>query len=507
MKALSNNVVRPLVSFQNVTLRACGRDCLRVLNWIVRPGECWAVLGENGSGKSVLLDAVRGLVPVSRGEIAYGLGPGDAMAGDYPERAIAHVSVAEHRALVSEVLDYHQARWSPVEERERVLVRDLLGGTRRERQAISRLFGIEALQARELGTLSNGEMRKALIARALLTRPQLLLLDDPFAGLDTEARRRLRTLLSRLVRGGMTLVIATTRPEELPAATSHLIGVAKRRVIFQGARRTCAVRARELAVDTAAAPAAPAAAMHWRRAGRGHPVDEPLVELRNIHVTYGRARILQGVSWTIQPGENWVVCGPNGSGKTTLMSLILADHTQAYVNDIRLFGMRRGSGESIWEIKRHIGWAAPELQYHYDGEATCFEVVCSGLYDTIGLYRECSVREERQTRRWMRNLGVTRFADAPFAEMHDGTQRLVLLARALVKEPPLVILDEPCQGLDGAHRRVVLEMLRRIAAHPGVAVVYITHHPEEIPPEFAHELRLARGRVVRCGMRRSGAPE
>ncbi|MFH1566886.1 MAG: ATP-binding cassette domain-containing protein, partial [Gemmatimonadota bacterium] len=167
----------------------------------------------------------------------------------------------------------------------------------------------------------------------------------------------------------------------------------------------------------------------------------------------------------------------------------------------RLFGVPRGSGESIWEIKERLGWLAPELQFHYYGEVTCWEVVCSGLYDTVGLYRESSRREAAAVRRWMENLEVWDWAETPFGALSDGQQRLVLLARALVKEPPLLLFDEPCQGLDPAHRGRVLALIDQVARQPHTTVVYVTHHRDEIPASFDRELRLGRGRVLYRGPR------
>ena len=225
------------------------------------------------------------------------------------------------------------------------------------------------------------------------------------------------------------------------------------------------------------------------------------MEIAGASVTYDKTQVLRRVSWTVRSGQNWVLRGRNGSGKSTLISLITADNPQAYANDIRLFGRQRGSGESIWEIKEQIGWMAPELQFHYYGEVSCYEVVCSGLYDTVGLYRERSRREDRAVRQWMENLEVQAWADEPFGALSDGQQRLVLMARALVKEPPLVILDEPCQGLDPVHRQRVLAILDQVAREPHSTLIYVTHHRAEIPASFGHELRLHRGRAAYCGVR------
>ncbi len=501
----------PLVRFSDVTLRAGGVDVFENTCWTIGRGEQWAVVGPNGSGKSTLIRAILGEVPVSAGEIEYGLdsSPGAALREWFPDGAIAHISLEQHRAVMVAALSFYQARWSPVDEDEPVLVRDFLVGEAlhgvsraRFRRALS-FFDLAPLAGRKITTLSNGEMRKVLIARALLTRPRLLVLDDPFSGMDSAARGRLRQMLRTLMAEGQPVLLATTRPEEIPAGVTHALYVDRGRVVLQGKKRAVLADPRIGTLANSAAPVlVPEMRFYSRRGGRKETVSgAPLVEMRHVHVRYGSTHIINDVTWTVSTGERWVLCGPNGSGKSTLLSLILADNPQAYANDLRLFGIQRGSGESIWEIKRRIGWMGPELQYLYPGDATCFQVVCSGLYDTIGLYQDCSRRERRAVRCWLDNMGVSHLADTAFGSVSDSGQRLVLLARAMVKEPPLLVLDEPCQGLDRARRAAVLSLIDRIACTARGAVVYVTHHRDEIPESFTHELRLNAGRVTKRGRR------
>lgn len=495
----------PLVRFRDVTLRVPGRDLFPGTNWSVSRGEQWAVVGLTGSGKSTLLRAICGEVPACAGTIEYGLDGRSLQEGEFSEGDIEMVSVEEHRLLVATALDYHQARWSPVEERRTVTVRHLMGGRQRRRRwpEIASGLNIGTLIGRAIGSLSNGEMRKVLLARALLASPKLLILDDAFAGLDRQSRRQLRSILHRLMGEGARVLLATSRLDEIPGRTTHVLYLEAGRAVLQGRKRAVLANPR-IHPLRAVERARNLPRLQWRRPGRlrgRHDEGRPLVEITQARVTYGRVEVLRGITWTVRAGENWTLMGPNGSGKSTLISLITADNPQSYANDLRLFGIRRGSGESIWEIKEHIGWLSPELQYHYYGGVSCYEVVCSGLYDTVGLYREQSQREARAVRRWMRNLQVGAWADTPFAELSDGQQRLVLLARALVKEPPLLIFDEPCQGLDPVHRRRVLGFIDQVARQPHTTVVYVTHHSDEIPAVFGHELRLREGRATRCGRR------
>jgi molybdate transport system ATP-binding protein len=504
-KQRSTRIETPLLRVTDATLRVNGEDVFAGTHWTFHRGEHWAVVGANGSGKSTLLRALRGELPVCRGDIEYGFAEdGKApLDSEFPEDAIAFVSVERHRALVAAAMDFHQARWSPYEDRDPVTATDVLldqtvPPSRRALRETTALLGIEPLMRRRVETLSNGEMRKVLLAQALLAKPKLLVLDNPFAGLDQGSRRRLKKLLDHLMERGLPILLATQRIDELPSRITHVLWVEDQRVKLQGPKRTV-LRAPGIREEPTRVPTqALRADFHWRTARRGVPREnEPIVEMHRANVAYDGAPILRDVSWTVRHGENWVLRGPNGSGKSTLLSLVLADHPQAYANDIRLLGVPRGSGESIWDIKRRIGWLAPELQFHYSGEVTGFEVVCSGLYDSIGLYRDSSARETRAMRRWMRHVGIAALEGEPFGALSDGLQRLVLLARALVKEPPLLILDEPCQGLDAAHRHRVLDIIDGVARQPNVTVIYVTHHPDEIPASFTHELLLNHGRVTR----------
>jgi molybdate transport system ATP-binding protein len=228
----------------------------------------------------------------------------------------------------------------------------------------------------------------------------------------------------------------------------------------------------------------------------GPPV---LVQMSQVNVSYGGVRVLENVNWTVRRGEHWALLGANGAGKTTLLSLILGDHPQVYANDVRLFGRRRGSGESIWEIKARIGWVAPELQLYHPRGVTGLQVVCSGFYDSVGLYHRCTARQRQIARSWLAHLQLSSCGKAAFERLSEGEQRLVLLARALVKAPELLVLDEPCQGLDAGKRARVRHTIESVGRQSGTSVVYVTHNPDELPRIVTHRLTLDRGQVLYCG--------
>jgi len=224
-------------------------------------------------------------------------------------------------------------------------------------------------------------------------------------------------------------------------------------------------------------------------------IADTLVELKNVTVRYDKAVILDNVSWTVRQGESWALLGPNGAGKSTLLSLILGDNPQAYVNQVVVLGKRRGSGESIWHLKRRIGTVSPELHLHFNIAASCFEVVASGFYETVGLFEQPTRGQKQKVLQWLRRFKMGDLQNTPLFALSLGEQRMALLARALVKQPRLLILDEPCQGLDAAHRQLFLETLDGLLRQGAVTAVYVTHRADEIPKSIRRVLRLDKGRA------------
>jgi molybdate transport system ATP-binding protein len=201
--------------------------------------------------------------------------------------------------------------------------------------------------------------------------------------------------------------------------------------------------------------------------------------------------ILNKLTWSVKAGESWALLGPNGSGKTTLLSLIQGDNPQAYVNNIKVFGTPRG-GESVWHLKTRIGSVSPELQLHFDEAVPVLHAVLSGFSDTIGLFDIPKRQQVLKARRWLSRFALSQHSNSPLFSLSAGLQRMVLLARALVKDPPLLILDEPCQGLDAAHRNLIVEHVDALVRSGSVSVIYVTHRQEEIPRSIRRVLQLRR---------------
>ena len=510
----------PFLTLEDVTLRLCNRLCFQNTHWQFLNDQHWAVVGGNGAGKTILMRALCGQVPVVSGQIKHHFG------GARPHDRIAYVSFDDLSATLGSQNSFYQARWNRGVAEAKTAVSDYLSESSvkhinpyqvvdkpadnnhpadyvafaEQRQRVIDLLDIENLLHKELIQLSDGERRKTSIARALMLCPQLLILDNPLTGLDQRFKARLTQIIQGLIHSrlgdGMRVIVATPRQDEIPPSVTHVLLVEDCRIIAQGPRQTI------LASQAARAlmerdPLTRSKQLHQQPAPRHPPGPQVLVDMRGVNVSYGPTQILQEIDWTVRQGEHWALLGPNGAGKTTLLSLILGDHPQVYANDVRLFGQRRGSGESIWEIKRRIGWVAPELHLYYPRAVTGLQVVGSGFYDSVGLYRACSPVQHKQARRWMEQLGIGDRAQVPFAKLSEGEQRLVLLARALVKRPLLLILDEPCQGLDAHNRERVRQIVEAIGKTTDTSVIYVTHNADELPRIIGNVLRLDKGKIAR----------
>ena len=490
----------PLISLEALTLRLRGELVFRDTGWQIGTDQQWAILGHNGSGKSMLASAIMRRVPIANGQIRYYFDSPTSPRSHFHAGEIVIVAPESHRRLVRKS-GYHQARWDSIGSADSPVVADLLTVEGAPRDDAVGLLGIEHLLARKAIHLSSGESRKVLLAQAIMQAPKLLILDDPFGGLDIPSRETLGSAIDGLFADGrMRILLVTAREDEIPSGITHVLRVAAKQVVWQGPRPAA------LQADTEGRAPDAGSAIGERAAldvpvliPRAAPDGQLLVEMRDVGVSYGDVRILRGVDWMMRQGENWAILGPNGAGKTTLLSLIMADNPQSYANDIALFGRRRGSGESIWEVKEKIGWVSPELRVFYYPAATCLTVVCSGFFDSVGLYRKCSDDQADVALRWMRALGIAELADHRFGAVSVGEQRLVLLTRSLVKNPLLLVLDEPCQGLDADNRGLILELLDQLCQQLQVNMIFVTHHPDEMPRAITHLLKLEDGRVTEAG--------
>jgi molybdate transport system ATP-binding protein len=482
-----------LVCLRSASLRVRDRIILEGISWELRRGEHWAVVGPNGAGKSTLVRALTGEVAVVRGEIH----PPEPLR---LRQQAAFLSFETQRRLIAreERLDEHQYFSGRLDGGSRVedLIRLPRPGAKTRPWDIIERFQIAPLLERRIRELSSGEMRRFQIALALSASPRLLILDEPYEGLDPGYRAELSRIINELMDRERAVVLVTHRPSEIPPNATHVIGVKAGVVVFQGRREEVLERQwmdRLYASPTFPARPLPAAAAPQARSG--DPPGGVLIDLRNVTVRHRGVPVFENLSWRVRAGEHWAVVGPNGSGKTTLLGLIVGDHPQAYANTVRVFGKRRGGGGSIRELKEGIGLISAELHVRYRKAVTALEVVISGYFDSVGLYRRPLAEQRASAGAWMNSLGIQRLAGKRFNHLSHGEQRMVLLARAMVKPPRLLVLDEPCQGLDAGNRRLILQAVDRIAATGFTTLLFVSHHPEEIPACITHRLSLVRSGI------------
>lgn len=481
----SKDFETPFITLRGVTLRRGDALLLPDTSWEIRTGQNWAILGGNGSGKSVLAGAVRGDVPYVRGRLIRHV----------PEAAgerIGYLSFELQEEILRRAERLDDARSFSGHGRG-LTVGEFLGldvASREGGTDFKDALNIGPLLGRPLRVLSNGEIRKVLISRALRSAPELLILDEPFAGLDGASRKTLSRAIRSLMAEGTQIILITQRLEEVIAGISHVLLIREGRVVQTG-RREEVLTPEGMKPFSAGPVSLPSLPRPIPAPAMGSLIEtDLLVEMRNVHVAFGGVKILDRLTWSVRRGEKWAVVGPNGSGKTTLLSLISGDNLQAYANDVRLFGVRRGEGQSIWDIRKRLGLVSPELQLRYRKRIPVRDVVLSGLFDSIGLYRRVSDEQAALALEWLACVGLDDRADRPFPQLSYGEKRLVLIARAMVKSPELLILDEPCQGLDAANRARVLALMEEIGRQGATAMIYVTHQEGEMIPSIRHILRL-----------------
>ena len=486
-----------MLTLKNVTNRLWDKPILKNINWETELGQSWAILGPNGAGKTTLAKLILGQLPYC------GVIQRDEKISNFAE--IAHVSLEQQKILVAR--EEKKDRYEEYSGNEEHLLTgreymDPEGKNSNATLKIAEKLGLKPLLENPMRYYSNGETRKTLIGKALLSDPKMLILDEPFEGLDFNSVIWLKQTISSLIRKGLAILLISNRVEDLVPEITHVLCLKSGEVFAKGERADVLTPERmELLYENKKFEEIKEENLLLKNEVQESNTlkknvkrdQDAIILMRKVNVRYGNKVVLENFNWTVKKGENWKIVGPNGAGKSTLLSLITADNLQVYSNEIHMFGKQRGTGESIWDIKRRIGNVSSEFQVQYRESVSVLKVVLSGFFDTIGLYQPVTGKQKETAQNWMKFLEIENLAKIDINRLSYGQQRLVLIARALVKSPALLILDEPCQGLDRANRNRVLTLIDQIGHQSAAQIIYVTHVASDQLNCIHHELCFEEG--------------
>lgn len=506
---------RNFITLKNCRIEDSKSVKLENINWTFNTGEAWLVIGANGSGKANFLKALAGelkIIPDSKFA--------DSLYSNFFEQNIEIVSLEKAASLIEEERQNDESefvecgvdigRTGRIFLAEAICNRKLKRGEPLPDEALRletfpqiKLCGIEKILDRGLKYMSTGEIRRTLLARSLLSGKKLLILSDPFAGLDAESRKILLEFFNTVANKQLKdddysdfprIILGMERYHEIPAAINNVLEFSENKISFCGSKNDyekilqnrnqqnekTRQKDRQEFENSVEKIKQETFVLHTVQENQ----KETLVEMNNVNVGWGDNRVLIDLNWKLNQGEHWLIRGPNGSGKTTFLELITGDNMQVFSNDIKLFGKRRGSGETIWDIKRKLGIVSYRLhvEYRMVGSTTLENVIISGFRDSIGLYEAATDVEKDAAKKWLSLGGFENREKESFSSISYGEQRAILILRAAVKCPPILILDEPCHGLDENYRQKILDLIEIIAQSGTTTLLHVTHDPSEVLP-------------------------
>jgi molybdate transport system ATP-binding protein len=475
------------ISIENVSVTLGGKPILNQISLKLQKDEHWAIIGPSGAGKTTLAKAICKSI-FFRGKI-------EITNLTNPEKKPNVILIEQqHRFKNKSNVEnfYYQQRYNSTDKEDASTVDEELNTSSHntlEKEKWIAFFSIQHIQNKPLIQLSNGENKRLQLAKAMLKKPDLLILDNPFIGLDTLGRSSLKLALNEITTQGISIILIAAE-KDLPSCITNIAflenGKIALRELNQGILYDEVEEGMKL-IDN----------MLLKKCFTAQKIDyNSAIKMVNVNIQYNQNQILSNINWEVKAGEKWCLTGPNGSGKSTLLSLITADNPQAYANEIYLFDRKRGSGESIWDIKKNIGYLSPELHLYFQQNETCFQTIASGFFDTIGLFRKPNAEQKELVLNWMKILHIEHFAEKWMHQLSLGEQRLVLLARAFVKNPPLLILDEPCQGLDAQQTVFVKEIIDQFCSSNNTTLIFVSHYEADIPSCINNFIKLENGYII-----------
>ena len=462
-------------------------------------GEHIAVVGPNGGGKSMFIDIIIGTHPLLMTEPMYDFTPSKKKL---VSENIKYITFRDSYGE-SDGAYYLQQRWNqhdidentPTVGRQLEEAYNLVGEDTLERRELQKhlyeLFNMDNLLDKYIILLSSGELRKFQLAKTLLSDPRVLIMDNPFIGLDPQTRDQLKDLLKTLSNErALQIILVLSKVDDIPDFITHVVEVKNMKVFAKITKKVYLESRKEISTHVLSNEKRQEI-INLPYTNKEYDTNE-VVKMNKVSIRYGKRTILQELDWTVKNGERWALSGQNGAGKSTLLSLVCADNPQSYACDISLFGNQRGSGESVWDIKKHIGYVSPEMHRAYQKDLPAIRIVASGLKDSVGLYMKPDKSEYERCKWWMNIFGLSGIEDRTFLRLSSGEQRLVLLARAFVKDPELLILDEPLHGLDNINRRMVKDIIETFCMRKNKTLIMVTHYKEELPACITDSIFLQR---------------
>ncbi|WP_207632510.1 ATP-binding cassette domain-containing protein [Foetidibacter luteolus] len=479
--------VSALITVKDLTVKYRQHTVLNNISFTMHRGEQWLVTGKAGIGKSALAKAISGSI-YSNGVIDVHFSKSIEL-----KKKVLFVEQWYHFNNSVGLQDfYYQQRYQSSDADDTITVlQDLqqsFGEDVKLAEAANHYveqLGLSHRLNAPLIQLSSGEQKKLQLVKAFLQNVQVLVIDNPFIGLDVEARQNLNNIFDKLVQTGMHIILIADG-EEIPNCITHVAELSEGLLQIETKRAYQQKHSKPEAQPQA-----------FKEISFEHAPLPPFfeaVKLNNVSVKYGAKVVLQGINWRIKKGDKWLLQGHNGAGKSTLLSLLTGDNPQAYANEIYLFDKRRGTGETIWDIKKKIGYTSPELHWYFDANTTCIDTVVSGHFDTTGLYRKPTAEQTEEAEKWLSWLELTAIKNRKLRDVSVGEQRMLLLARALIKNPPLLILDEPCQGLDMHQSRQFVNIVDTLMDNSERTLIYVSHRMDQVPKCITGTMKLDGGK-------------